>query len=132
MRRQTKKNDKKDNKDNDNEDNDNEDNDNKDNDNEDNDNEEDDNEDINNIDNDNEDYNDEYRGPNCDVTAVSQFCDVFVSQVHCHKLSPNLRKQTKEVEFSTKASPLSYSIDCYPPPPNFNVIIIMLLYPSIP
>ena len=26
----------------------------------------------------------------------------FVSQVHCHKLSPNLRKQTKEVELSIR------------------------------
>ena len=40
------------------------------------------NEDNNNKDKDNEDYNinhdhDVYRGPNCDVRAVSQFCDVF-------------------------------------------------------
>ena len=52
-------------------------------DNKDNDNEDNDNEDNNNKDNDNKDYNnnhnhDEYRGPNCDVRAVSQFCDVFV------------------------------------------------------
>ena len=37
-----------------------------------------DNKDNDNEDNDNEDYNDEYRGPNCDVRAVSQFCDVFL------------------------------------------------------
>ena len=46
-------------------------------DNKDNDNEDNDNEDNNNKDNDNEDYNnnhdhDEYRGPNCNVRAVSQ------------------------------------------------------------
>ena len=73
-----------DNKDNDNKDNDNEDTDNEDTDNEDNYNEDNDNEDNNNKDNDNEDYNnnhdhDEYRGPNCDVRAVLQFCDVFWS-----------------------------------------------------
>ena len=59
------------NKDNDNDNNDNDnnikDNDNKDNDNKDN----------YNKDNNNDHDHDEYRGPNCDFRAVSQFCDVF-------------------------------------------------------
>ena len=55
----------------------NEDNNNKDNDNEDNDNEDNNNKDNYNKDNNNDHDYDEYRGPNCDVRAVSQFCDVF-------------------------------------------------------
>ena len=40
------------------------------------------NEDNNNKDNNNEDYSRyECRGPNCDVRAVLQFCDVFLVQV---------------------------------------------------
>ena len=43
-----------------------------------------DNEANDNKDNDDEDYSDEYRGPNCDVRAVSQFCDVLKSDSKHH------------------------------------------------
>ena len=36
------------------------------------------------------------------------FSSDFLNQVHCHKLSPNLRKQTKEVFFSQTISFLSF------------------------
>ena len=71
-----------DNEDNDNKDNDNEDNDNEDKDNKDNDNEDNDNKDNYNEDNNNDHDYDEYRGPNCDVRAVSQFCDVCLKCVN--------------------------------------------------
>ena len=76
-----------DNNNNDNNDNDN--NENEDNNNKDDDNEDNDNKDNYKKDNNNDHDYDEYRGPNCDVRAVLQFCNVF-NHLNIHPLEAHL------------------------------------------